>query len=581
MIPFLTIWATWCLATALAAPSASPLVKTPHQGTFQGLFNSTSNVEAFYGIPFAKPPVGELRFAKPKKLEAYSKKDVRDATKLNKACLQSGRPDASVQSDEDCLYLQVHRPQGTKKGDDLPVMLWIYGGAWNTGSTQAYGYPHELIKQSVKLNKKVIHVAGEYRLGALGFLAGAQVAEASRNGSATTNAGYWDQREVMRWVQENIHSFGGDPKKVTIFGQSAGAGAVGVHLIANDGNTEGLFRAAILQSGAAATGARYGPTDERPQKSYDQLLQMTNCTNIPCLRGVDAATLQKAVTAINLQSYEYGYPGWVPLKDDYFIQGLPSERYAKGKIANVPIIAGVNLDEGTIFGQWAANVTTDEDFIKGILVPLSNQTRPLIPQLLKLHPNDGVSGSPYRPELLGSAPDDRYFAPQSQFKRVASIFGDWAFHAPAHQLLDGVTQENANKQKAWAYLFSQPTSTFYNTAKFRGVSHGSEIAYVYNYPAAPLTNATAGSAEEKYCNETEIKQVAQFMSSAWIHFAHDLDPNHDNKDSINWPSYTSTAKKHNIGKFLNIQGGNITSIGADYRKDQVSFYLKHKDTYLF
>lgn len=233
--------------------SAAPLVHTPHQGTFRGLYNSTFDVEQFYGIPFAQPPLGELRFRKTQPVEEYKQKEIRDATKKNKICLQSDTLETDAESDEDCLYLQVHRPAGTQKGDDLPILLWIYGGAWTGGSTGRTADPTSLIARSTQLGKKVIHVAGEYRLGAFGFMGGSEVERASRNATAIPNAGYYDQQEVMKWVQKNIRSFGGDPEKVIIFGQSAGAQSVGAHLIANEGDNKGLFRGAILQSGAAAT----------------------------------------------------------------------------------------------------------------------------------------------------------------------------------------------------------------------------------------------------------------------------------------------------------------------------------------
>lgn len=561
----------------------APVVRTRHQGAFRGIYNDTSNVEAFYGIPFAQPPVGELRFQKTRSLKSYTKSDIRDATKLNKKCLQGKAAEADPEASEDCLYLQIHRPEGTSEGDDLPVMLWIYGGAWTSGSTQSYGYPSALVQRSVQLDKKVIHVAGEYRLGPFGFLGGSGIEQAARNGTGIPNAGYYDQREVMRWVQKNIRAFGGDPKKVTIFGQSAGAQSVGAHLLANGGNNEGLFRAAIMQSGGPSTATRYRFTDARPQAFYEKLLNQTQCNTLECLRQLPAEQLRQVGAVINMQTYVFGYPAWVPLLDEYFIPDTPSTLYAKGAIADVPFIVGTNLDEGTLFAGWADNVTDDATLVEGLAVGQGNNSKPLLPALLKLWPDRDDVGSPFRPELYGIAADDRYFGAKSQYKRAAGIAGDWAFQAPVRSLLHGTRRLN---RRSWGYHFEQPTSEFYGEKASHGVRHGSEIAYVYNYPAAPAQDPT--SAQAKFCSASQINETASFMSAAWINFAHHLDPNGSNLRGQHWPYYSDDgddgdhdghSHSHDTGRLMRIQGGNLTTIRGDFRKEQVGFFLKHEDVY--
>lgn len=471
--------------------------------------------------------------------------------------------------------------------------MWIYGGAWTTGTTQFYGFPNELVNHSVNLGKKVIHVAAEYRLGAFGYLGGSQVlAESKRGGekAATPNAGYYDQRETMKWLQKNIKSFGGDPSRVTIFGQSAGAQSVSIHLLANGGDNQGLFSGAILQSGAPATAARYNLTAPRPQDAYNQLLNQTNCTDLACLRQFDARKLRDISTAINTATYIYGYPAWTPLIDGYFIPDVPSRVYAKGAIADVPIIVGTAQDEGTLFSDWAANVTTEEDFTRGILIAQDNMTSSLTPTLLnKIWPNEDDVGAPFRPEFFNVSRTDRYFGPQSDFKRASAIFGDWAFHAPVRSLLHAT--QKLNRKSTWSYLFAQPTADFYNlNESYRGVPHGSDIAYVYHYPAK-TDNATATSpAAQKYCNAREVEEVSEFMSAAWINFAHYGNPNgkedhknshkhgggHTHADSHHWPAYGTQGD----GKVLYIQGGNFTTIPGNYRQKEVEFFLRHKDVYV-
>ncbi|CAO1636377.1 unnamed protein product [Sympodiomycopsis kandeliae] len=555
-------WTIFSGVTAWIMAREGPLVTTQKQGTFRGLYNATSHTDVFYGIPYAEPPLGDQRFRKSVSPIEYLEPTVRDATTINKFCLQSSQPTFDEVTSEDCLYLQIHRPAGTQAGDDLPVMFWIHGGAWTMGSTATWGYPSHFVQHSAKIGQPIIHVAAEYRLGVFGFLGGSDMLDAALKGEAVLNAGFHDQRLAMKWVQENIQSFGGDARKVTIFGQSAGAHAVGVHLLANGGNNQGLFKGAIMQSGAPATAARYRATSPRLQAAYDQLLNMTSCADLSCLRRMPSKKLRNASATINWQTFPYGYPSWMPVIDDHFIP----EQISQAGIADVPVVIGVTLDEGTIFAEWASNLTDTSDLLGGILISQGNETAELAPSMLKMFKDD-IDGSPFRPELFGKSSDEKYFVPGSVFTHAAAIFADWTFNAPMQSFLNRLTSNRESSTRG--YVFAQPAvENYHNGDAWKGIPHGSGIAYIHSYPGLPDSPPSPSSAEAQHCNFDQIQEVAHFMSSAWIRFAYDQLPN------TQWPVYTPDDRN-----LMYIQGGNMTTISGGFRKEHVDFFLQNKDVY--
>jgi len=286
------------LSVALAAPLAQrafPTVVAPSpQATIGGI--SLAGVESFKGIPYAQPPVGQLRLKPPQPITS-ALGNVDAAQLLPKACPQfyisvadSGFPKSVLatilnlpilqtvtNAGEDCLTLNVQRPAGTKEGDKLPVLYWIFGGGFELGSTQMYEAT-SLITESVAQGKPIIFVAVNYRLGGFGFLPGKEILA---DGSA--NLGLLDQRLGLKWVADNIASFGGDPDKVTIWGESAGAISVMDQMMLYNGDHtykgKPLFRAGIMNSGSVIPAdpvdcpkgrAIYDTVStSRPQSSYD------------------------------------------------------------------------------------------------------------------------------------------------------------------------------------------------------------------------------------------------------------------------------------------------------------------------
>ena len=213
-------------ASVLELPDGSIIGGKSYQSSISG-----TEVEAYIGIPFAEPPVGELRFRPPQPLKQKWAKNQRFG-ELRTGCF-TGKEGTS----EDCLYLNVYRPKNMSSLEPLPVMVWIYGGGFTSGKVDLYD------GTELAARNNVIVVVPAYRLGAFGFLA----SNATFQESGTTgNWGFMDQQFALRWVQTNIASFLGDPSKVVLFGHSAGAMSVAAHLVSR--NSQGLFSSAILSS---------------------------------------------------------------------------------------------------------------------------------------------------------------------------------------------------------------------------------------------------------------------------------------------------------------------------------------------
>lgn len=152
-----------------------------------------------------------------------------------------------------------------------------------------------------------------------------------------------------------------------------------------------------------------------------------------------AKALRDASASINWKSFHYGYPSWMPVIDGLLIPDVPSAVYERGAVADVPIIIGAVLDEGTILAEWAAKVTTDEELAHGLQVYQGNESASLAPQLLGRYKDD-ADLSPFRPEYFGKSTDEQYFVPHSSFRSAAAIFGDYAFHAPMRSMLTATAQ---------------------------------------------------------------------------------------------------------------------------------------------
>ncbi|WCN81343.1 carboxylesterase/lipase family protein [Micromonospora sp. LH3U1] len=313
---------------AAADDRRSAAVVRTDQGALRG--SVAADHRSFHGIPYARPPLGALRWAPPQPGPIWT--DIRDATRPGDACAQlQGLPMDRPSESENCLYLNVTTPR-TSARTPRPVLVWLHGGDFRFGSGDVYG------GQRLAAGGDVIVVTVNYRLGALGFLAHPAL---SRSGESTGNFGLQDQQAALRWVRRNAAAFGGDPGNVTLFGQSAGATSVCAQLAAP--GSVGLFHRAIMQSNSCAN-----PVQTRAEavEAAGEFARRVGCTDpavvASCLRGRDPARLIETA----------GYPGagvdLGPAVDGRTLPVNPADALATGRLHPVPVLTGMNRDESRL-----------------------------------------------------------------------------------------------------------------------------------------------------------------------------------------------------------------------------------------
>ncbi|KAK1221636.1 hypothetical protein PQX77_015551 [Marasmius sp. AFHP31] len=362
---------------------------------YQGAFNETTNVTTFFGIRYAAAPIGDLRWRAPSPPPNVA--DIQQADTEPPRCFQShfgasptnpfppaeGRSDLAKRepsgTSEDCLFLDVYYPGDSVPAEKLPVIVWIHGGGYILGSASGY-YGGDLISQS---NGGIVVVTIQYRLGAFGFLAGNEV-----HADGALNAGLLDQDFALRWVNKHISKFGGDPKRVTIWGESAGGGSVLQHVIAEDGQTSPqLFRGAIASS--TFFPSQYAYNDTIPQALYNQVVDAVNCTSsqdtLNCLRETDTDALELANQNINVAGF-FGTFTFVPVVDGTFIRQRPTQALREGKL-NGQAFGGPALTQEALL--VVHNTDEGEHFVNQTAPPL-NASRYVSELFPKLTPQEAA-----------------------------------------------------------------------------------------------------------------------------------------------------------------------------------------------
>lgn len=495
----------------------------------------------FGGIPFAEPPIGQLRLAPPVCMKELPSGKF-DASKYGAACLQPNISNVS----EDCLTINVFRPSGLKPGADLPVLFWTYGGGFLYGTSAMYD-GSRIVAQSMARGTPLIYVNFNYRLGPLGYPQGR---EAEKHGAL--NLGIKDQLAALEWVHDNIYYFGGDKGKVTLLGQSAGSMMTAILLLNPKLNK--LARGAILESGMAASLLSFNGL--RRDKDWTHFVgSVASCTNtvhsndtFGCLKNAKSSDIFTGLLAAIDEAPEMF--SFLPAIDGPggVYPDIASRLLSKGQFAHLPTLVGTNLDEGTFLSRTDfSSEQALKDYIIANYTPSVRAPEELVDvvdKLLQLYPNVPALGSPYNT-------GNETFGFNSVYKQGAAIMGDIFFQSQRRYWTKTAAKHGI---KSYAYLFTQAQP---NKPPFLGVGHGAELSLVFGLPlvGVPLDNSTSATT------------LSRTMINYWISFVTSLDPNDGRgMQRPHWCEYTTTQQD-----IMQLNGNDLKMIPDNYREKQISF----------
>ena len=432
----------------------NPVVRTKN-GQIRGHQVNVLNkdVYEFVGIRYAQPPIGDLRFKKPVAVANWT--DVYDATETRNICWQANSSKYNREHmNEDCLFLNIWSSNlQTLK----PVLFWIHGGAFIMGSSFS-----ESINGSALATYHVVIVTINYRLGLFGFLYGGSE-------DAPGNAGLYDQLLALKWINENIKSFGGDPDQITISGESAGAISVGLHLLSD--MSKGLFKRAIIQSGAPYFPKNYGPTNEEYlniAKSFSRELGCENESWMKCLKELNASDIHDKVNPFLFRN---------PIIDGEFCTQTAQQTFELGQFnSDVQILTGVMLDEGTAFLLSYFQLTQKD--------PDANYTKDQLKQLLNyLVEHDLLLIHVDVKDAFDFYMSNENESDQTSLKKAFSdIIGDPLLVCPTIFFAQKFTElNNTLKEKVYFYRFSHKLTgnSNLNGNDWLGYYHAQDVPIVF------------------------------------------------------------------------------------------------------
>ncbi|KAF6844168.1 carboxylesterase family protein, partial [Colletotrichum musicola] len=582
------------LSATIRRRDETPVVAVKN-GSYTGIHSAIYNQDFFLGMPYAKTPE---RFRISEGLDS-TWEGTRPATEYPKHCVGYGADMVGYESSEDCLYLNVVRPSGVSPDAQLPVAVWIHGGGLFMGGSADRRYNLSFIVQnSVEQGTPVIAVSLNYRLSVFGFPVGREAVAAG-----ATNLGFRDQRLALRWVNENIASFGGAPDKVTIFGESSGAESVSAQVLAYNGKHDGLFRGAIAQSGFGGVIPRFAGgfnNTAEYQKNHDSLVSnISSCAHtvgtqesIDCLRTVPV----EEINAVLNGTQGFQFP---PVLDGDFIADFATNQIERGAFAKIPILIGSNTDEGSAFGQGhgpsGGPVNTDDDFRYAVSTRIPDNAQnttgksvdELIDQVLTLYPDDQAQGIPSLatwPHVIQPGED---IAVQRglQQRRTGAFFGDLSFQFLRRRANINWARHNV---PSYAYRFDV---TVNGDPPYIGATHFVEVqlpipsAFVESFqlivPQIKVAFVFHNLRGEGYAvnpfggNDTSYTEkataLAKTVSSAWINFFVGLDPN-GAPGLESWPVYETGAGPGSDVVF-SLSGAAIET--DDWRKDGIDWLIDH------
>jgi para-nitrobenzyl esterase len=492
-------WFGWVvMLSALILPSGARADGPVHidAGEVRGTVGLDPAIRVFKGIPFAAPPVGELRWRAPQPVKPWT--GVRDATAFGPRAMQGPIYSDMIFRDEgpaeDCLYLNVWTPAKSDR-EQLPVMVWIYGGGFQAGSAS------EPRQDGENLAKKgVVVVSLTYRLGVFGFLAHPELTKESGH-DASGNYGLMDQIAALRWVQRNIAAFGGDPGNVTIFGESAGS--MSVSMLMTSPLARGLFHQAIGESGALFQ-IRNGPGNRDysfpdGERLGEKFAAAAGARSLAELRALPAEAILK--TALGDPSFKMG-----PVFDGYVLPKNPAAAWAAGQQSRVPLLAGWNADENRVYATFGNKRPTAKDFIAETRAHYGNRAD----AILKLYP---AATDEQAVRSAGDLACDQFI-----------VYGTW-------QWIE--LQRETGGAPVFRYSFDRagpvPLDTVINgkpaTSADVGARHAADIPYVFG-ALASVPDVSWEAADRK---------LSDAMGTYWTNFAKTGNPN--GAGLPDWPRY--------------------------------------------
>lgn len=490
------------VARRFEASNTTVDVTTPF-GSLRGYITESGMSQHFLGIPFAQPPVGSLRWQPPTGPMNWT--GVRNASWFGPACPQSfGAMTIGTEISEDCLYLNVYRPNKTPPPGGFPVMVFIYGGSWKEGSGSFFLYWAD---NDIKMVEDVVLVTINYRLSAFGFLASETLRAQDPDGT-TGNYGFQDQRAALKWVIKAAPSFGGNPTNIMLFGESAGAGSTSCHLVAP--RSAGLFQRAAMESGP------FSPWAAMPynisELKYGRVAAYLGCTSafdekdpvairristddavLTCLRSKNMSDI---LSAGDHSTEGDARVDWAPTVDGVELTDLPENLAAAGKIYDVPTLLGSNYDEGTEFSQ----------------APKDLNDTGYMPYLISTFGADLANAvAPYYPPANYT----------NAWWAETHIIGDGLLSCPSRRSARWMQHAPNRKNPVFLYFYVHVLEVVQLFVPDKGCFHGSELVMVYNFVPGLWTSGEQSLSD-------------QFVRY-WTRFATSGNPNGGTDPQ--WPAY--------------------------------------------
>jgi para-nitrobenzyl esterase len=493
------------VACPLAA-AASPVPETPKArlskpiktsgGLVAGTLTADGAIAMFRGIPYAAPPVGPLRWRAPEPPAPWS--GARSAAEFGPACVQPerGGADRLARTSEDCLYLNIWAPVRVRAAR-APVLVWIHGGAFTHGTASSASSDGEALAR-----RGAVVVTFNYRLGPFGFFAHPLLTRESGH-DASGNYGLLDQIAALQWVKANIRAFNGNPERITVFGQAAGA--VSITCLMVSPMTRGLFHAAILQSGSALSISRVGvsrylndpPAGEESMEEVGELIsRRLGCDHEDDVVAALRARSTDEILSASRPAQNFFGEGlrFAPVIDRWLLPDRPSVLFERGLQHKIPVVVGANAEEGAYFAA-ALQPWTVESYRRFVRATFRDRADDV---LARYPVTRDADARPAAARLISAA----------------------AFISPARRTAKTMADLGA---RTYLYWF---TRTRPSTSGVRGPSHGSELAYLFE----------PGRHED---GDEWDRELSAIMIGYWVRFAATGDPNGDAAPS--WPRYHAAA----------------------------------------